>query len=225
MTQTTAKTLSVPFVPSLGAGTTPEDLLSTLEREGTRFYVNEVNWPGRFPYCPLCGGEAAYGEEGIGFHFHVRGLDLRVANLSDNAREWEDSCCEVFLLGKDGRTYFNFETNAAGKVLSAMGEDRHSRQARDKEGMGRIIRYSSLGEVTEEIMRSDAVFVWDIAIFIPFELLGFGKGEVPPSLKGNLYKCADLSSHPHYVSWSPVGTPGPDFHRPEFFGTFILAGR
>ncbi len=88
--------------------------------------------------------------------------------------------------------------------------------------MKKIVRYSSLGEVTEAVTENDAVFVWDIAIFIPFELLGFGKGEVPASLKGNLYKCADMSAHPHYVSWSPIGTPRPDFHCPEYFGTFIL---
>ena len=217
-----AKTLSIPYVPSISGNIAPQGLLSTLDKEGARFFVSEVNWPDSFPYCPICAGEAAYGKEGIAFHFHVRGLDLRVVNLEDNMRQWEDSCCEVFILGKDGKTYFNFETNAAGRVLSAWGEDRRHRTARDADGMKKIVRYSSLGKVTEEITSNDAVFVWDIAIFIPFVLLGFGKGEVPASMKGNLYKCADKSAHPHYVSWSPISTPRPDFHCPEYFGTFIL---
>ena len=25
-------------------------------------------------------------------------------------------------------------------------------------------------------------------------------------------------SLPHYLSWMPIDTPKPDFHRPEFFG-------
>ncbi|MBO7233161.1 MAG: hypothetical protein J6V16_08435, partial [Bacteroidales bacterium] len=24
---------------------------------------------------------------------------------------------------------------------------------------------------------------------------------------------------PHYLSWQPINTEKPDFHRPEFFGT------
>ena len=33
----------------------------------------------------------------------------------------------------------------------------------------------------------------------------------------NLYKCGDNLSHPHFLSWQPIDTPQPDFHRPEFF--------
>ena len=33
----------------------------------------------------------------------------------------------------------------------------------------------------------------------------------------------DKTAHPHYLSWSPIGTEKPDFHRPEFFGELVLA--
>ena len=33
----------------------------------------------------------------------------------------------------------------------------------------------------------------------------------------NLYKCGDNLSHPHFLSWRPIATEKPDFHRPEFF--------
>ena len=36
------------------------------------------------------------------------------------------------------------------------------------------------------------------------------------------YKCGDKTAHPHFLSWNPVGTPAPDFHRPDFFGELIL---
>ena len=35
--------------------------------------------------------------------------------------------------------------------------------------------------------------------------------------RGNFYKCADESSHPHWASWRPIGEKL-DFHTPEFFG-------
>jgi len=37
--------------------------------------------------------------------------------------------------------------------------------------------------------------------------------------RANLYKCADLCSHPHWLTWSFVDRSQPDFHRKEFFGT------
>ncbi|MDE5921249.1 MAG: hypothetical protein K2G82_06535, partial [Paramuribaculum sp.] len=30
------------------------------------------------------------------------------------------------------------------------------------------------------------------------------------------------TSEPHYLSWAPITTPQPDFHRPEFFGNITL---
>ncbi len=41
-------------------------------------------------------------------------------------------------------------------------------------------------------------------------------------LRANFYCCGDLTPRPCYAAWSPVLTPAPDFHRPEFFGTLIL---
>jgi hypothetical protein len=40
------------------------------------------------------------------------------------------------------------------------------------------------------------------------------------TLRGNLYKCADKSKTPHYLSAFPIETEKPDFHRPEFFQEF-----
>ncbi len=44
----------------------------------------------------------------------------------------------------------------------------------------------------------------------------------PVVMAGNLNKCASATSAPHYLSWNPIDTPTPDFHRPEFFGKIIL---
>ena len=36
--------------------------------------------------------------------------------------------------------------------------------------------------------------------------------------RANFYKCADKTSHPHWLTWSVVDKPRPDFHVPQFFG-------
>lgn len=34
---------------------------------------------------------------------------------------------------------------------------------------------------------------------------------------GNFYKCGDELPQPHFISWSPIGHPTPNFHLPAFF--------
>ena len=35
--------------------------------------------------------------------------------------------------------------------------------------------------------------------------------------RGNFYKCGDGLAVPHFVTFAPISTPKPDYHRPEFF--------
>ena len=37
--------------------------------------------------------------------------------------------------------------------------------------------------------------------------------------RANFYKCADHTSHPHWLSWSVIGSGKFEFHVPEYFGT------
>ena len=47
----------------------------------------------------------------------------------------------------------------------------------------------------------------------------FGHGY---TFRGNFYKCGDETAIPHYGMWNPVGTENADFHRPEYFGDFVI---
>jgi len=38
------------------------------------------------------------------------------------------------------------------------------------------------------------------------------------TVRANFYKCGDELQTPHFLSWNPVRTERPDFHRPDFFG-------
>ena len=61
-----------------------------------------------------------------------------------------------------------------------------------------------------------------MTVLIPFELVGVDPENLPEKLRATFYKCGDKTAHPHFLSWNPVGTPAPDFHRPDFFGELIL---
>ena len=210
----TRKSLIVPLIDLEN-----QDLDTALELSGARFDVDCVNWPEAFPYAPLCGGRVARTRDALVVDFRVSGLDLRARNTADNGRQWEDSCVEVFIQDPDGAPYYNFEINALGKVLACKGPERHNRTPRPAEEMEQILR---LTQMEGGPLEQEGIHTWRVGVVIPFRLLGIDPERLPRSIRANFYKCGDKTAHPHFLSWSPVETPKPDFHRPEFFGELIL---
>lgn len=215
-----SKRLNVPFIEGLGAMSLDE-LRQTLERSGAGFSVRENNWPDSFPYEPSCEGSIAHSGKHLAVVFKVQGLDLRAAALEDGGNCWEDSCCEFFIAHPTDGTYYNFEMNCIGTLLCSKRRSRSESSPLSPEALKTVIRHSSLERKTYD--ETGSIHSWTVAMLVPFELVGLDGSALPESLKGNFYKCADLTAHPHYLSWSPISTPSPDFHRPEFFGEFLLS--
>ena len=207
-------TINVPFV-----NLDNQTLDTALELGGARFDVACVNWPETFPYAPLCSGRVARTKDALVVDFRVSGLDLRAQNMEDNGRQWEDSCVEVFIKDPNKADYYNFEINALGKVLACYGPVREGRTRRPQEQMKKILRFAHREGGP---MDKDGIQTWRVGVVIPFELIGVDPGNLPHSIRANFYKCGDKTAHPHYLSWSPIDTPKPDFHRPEFFGELLL---
>ena len=57
-------------------------------------------------------------------------------------------------------------------------------------------------------------------IKIPTDVFIYDKPKSFAGLKAtaNFMKCGDETSDPHFVTWAPIATENPDYHRPEFFG-------
>lgn len=215
----TVKRIRVPFIEGL-ENMTLQELDLAMEKSAAKFAVCENNWPKEAPYTPDCNGSIARTASHLAVMFHVRGLDLRATQIEDNGRSWEDSCCEFFVTDPYDGTYYNFELTCIGSLLSSKRKSRLDSVLREKEDVARVIRHSSLAHEETEI--SDRIFSWTVAMLIPYDLIGIDRDNVPVSVRGNFYKCGDLTDHPHFLSWNPIGTPKPDFHRPEYFGELIL---
>lgn len=155
--------------------------------------------------------------------------DPRAVYTEYNQPVYTDSCLEFFAAWVDGDSrYMNMEMNARGTLLSCLGPGRGDRiPVADLTG-GRIPTVT--GSLTEGDSLSTggchAPDWWHVTALIPTTLLArvygvpetrFGPGM---TFRGNFYKCGDETPIPHYGMWNPVGTEKPDFHRPEFFGTF-----
>jgi len=67
-----------------------------------------------------------------------------------------------------------------------------------------------------------APVTWTVAYRLPVDLLKKYCQVITPapqvSWRANFYKCADKTSHPHWLTWSLVNFPKPNFHLPQSFG-------
>lgn len=191
-----------------------------------------VNWPKEFPYAPKMEVALAHTGDSLLLHYRVEEDCIRAAAEADGGRVWEDSCCEIFLQPSSPIThhptpYFNIECNCAGTLLIGKGEDRHDRQPATAATLQSANRWSSLMKTAVSgengcytIPLKDGKFTWHMALVVPATAL-FDSGITDFSgqtLRGNIYKCGDCLTTPHFLSLFPIETAQPDFHRPEFFG-------
>lgn len=209
---------ALPIIPLLQTEVKPdsltdEELFEEVALQGALFRIDTINWPD-FPYAPKVSARLAHDGSRLYILYDVTEKNLRVAALDDNGPVWEDSCVEFFVADPDGRHYYNFETNAAGTALASKRLSREDCRHFNPEQMARILRRPTIARRAVDF--SDECGVrWELLVAVPFSLMGFDA--TPLRLRINLYKCGDRTATPHFLSWAPIQTPAPDFHRPEFF--------
>lgn len=125
-----------------------------------------------------------------------------------------DSCLEFFFCPITGDTrYFNIEYNPNACMYLGFGD------------IGRLVRL-----VPDEAMfRPQVAFTddgWRITYQIPISFIQHFfpafRAESGASIRANCYKCGDLTVQPHYLSWNPMTSETPAFHRPNDFGLMHL---
>ncbi|MDR1344469.1 MAG: hypothetical protein LBJ39_03860 [Tannerellaceae bacterium] len=208
------KNLRIPYLPALDV----LDLSSVgflLENKSQRVYVNVLNWP-EYSYMPIAVADIARSNSGLYIRFFVRGNSLKAAYADDNSPVHKDSCVEFFMKKTDEESYINFEFNCIGACNAARRTGRERATSFSKEDYSLIRRYSNIER--KAFPEKKGVYEWELVIAIPFGLMGLDAGDLPEKIMGNFYKCADETASPHYLSWNPIDTPEPDFHRPEYFG-------
>ncbi|MEA2012519.1 MAG: carbohydrate-binding family 9-like protein [Verrucomicrobiota bacterium] len=174
-----------------------------------------------------------YKDDAIYVNFHVKDRYVKSVHTDYGASVCRDSCVEFFIQPKEDAGYFNFEVNCGGCLhLSYIKDCTRTKDGFkdfsmvDKDIANKIKIYHSMPEtVFEEI--TDPV-EWDIALEIPFSVFEYYIGSLTidekSHWKGNLYKCADDTSHPHWLTWAPV-MGKLNFHKPEYFQTFKFEKR
>lgn len=126
-----------------------------------------------------------------------------------------DSCLEFFFAPEAGDSrYFNFEFNPLGALNLGFG------------GL-RPTRVRQIVKKPEELFQAEPFATeggWGIQYQVPEEFVRryFPQFRLAGEGACNFYKCGDETVKPHFLSWSPMTTATPDFHRRQDFGVLIF---
>lgn len=182
------------------------------------------NYMGNKPeHFPKTQAKLLYDDENLYVFFRVEDQYIRAVADRIHGRVCRDSCVEFFFTpdAELADIYFNLETNCGGTMLFRYNDKNNSVEKYvDLEDCKKIKIYHSQPEIiSEEVVES---VTWTLSYKLPFEVIAkyskMTKPQTGVTWKANFYKCADKTSHPHWLTWSFIDNPTPNFHLPQFFG-------
>lgn len=178
---------------------------------------------------PRTQAKLLYDDNNIYVIFRVEDRYVRAVASEHHGMVCRDSCVEFFFtLGSDiGDGYFNLETNCIGTILCFHQTGREQNQRKlTAQQLDRIEIATTLPRRVIEPEVPGPV-TWTLEYRLPLRILIDYCKLIRPAAgvkwRANFYKCADKTSHPHWLSWSRIDRYIPDFHRPEYFGTLEFA--
>ena len=187
-----------------------------ITKEASTIALASQNWPSLFPYKPDVQLTLYHSDSMLHLHFRVKQDGVRSFCKSDKERGWEYSCVEFFFMPDGSEVYYNLECTCTGKIYLCSGKDRHGRVPLSDEAYASVIRTCSLGD--EAFGYKEGECEWEVKLDVPASVYGL-KSFKGCKGKGNFYSCGDGLPVRHYLSWAPIPTEKPDYHRPEYFET------
>ena len=183
---------------------------------------------GKIPsFKPGVEAKMMYDDNNIYVIFRVKDKHVRSLVQEYNGNVSGDACVEFFFAPDVAlpAEYFNLEVNAGGTpLIFYVTKPWTGFNKLDVEDIKQIeIAHSLPARIDPEI--SEAV-TWTLEYRVPFSMLRKFSAITKPASgvkwRGNFYKTASESSNPHWITWSYVNNPQPNFHLPQFFGTLIF---
>ena len=160
--------------------------------------------------------QICYDEEALYLYMRAVEREVRAEHRGPLCPVCEDSCMEFFFSPEGDDRYINVELNPNGCSFIGIGTGRADRVRITLEQEAEVLQ-------TQTARTPDG---WELTYRLPltflrvlYPALSLTPGTV---LRANCYKCGDLTPEPHYLSWNPVTSAKPDFHRPCDFGRMVL---
>ncbi|HOW18141.1 MAG TPA: carbohydrate-binding family 9-like protein [Phycisphaerae bacterium] len=176
-------------------------------------------------HFPRTQARLVYDDEAIYVIFRVEDRYVRAVAQKHHDAVCRDSCVEFFFTPGDDTAagYFNMEMNCGGTTyFDFQVIPRKNAIPIAPADLERVRIAHVLPKIVEPEIAGPTT--WTVEYRIPFDILpryypGAKKPAPGVTWRANFYKCGDDTSHPHWLTWSYVDRPKPDFHVPSSFGT------
>jgi hypothetical protein len=178
-------------------------------------------------FFPATEAKVRYDQENIYVIFRVKDQFVKCEVKDYNGPVYKDSCVEFFFSPDQANplNYFNVEINCGGTILTHYVNGATKKHTLlEVEDLKKIEIAHTLPKVIENEITKP--ITWYIEYKIPLAVLEkYANVSRPQSgvvWKANFFKTASTTSNPHYLTWSYVNHPKPNFHLPEYFGTLVF---
>ena len=155
---------------------------------------------------PRTQAKLLFNDHGLFVHFRVEDRFVRSLQRKHQSVVAADSCVEFFFKPRHESGHFNIETNCGGTMFFRYhGQD--SQRVIPLEDIQRMRIFHTMPKVVDPEITNQVK--WRLSYFIPFNLLARYLevedviGAVP--WRANLYKGAEINSHPHWGAWQNIG--------------------
>lgn len=160
--------------------------------------------------------QLCYDENSLFVKLAAKESDIRAEYTNPLDQPCEDSCLEFFFSPMEGdNRYINIELNPNCCMYLGIGSSLDNLIRMLPEGWD---PFSAKAERT-----SDG---WELTYQIPFSFIkclfpdfSVSSGK---TMRGNFYKCGDLTKEEHYFTWNKITGDVISFHRPCDFGLLIF---
>ena len=189
--------------------------------------TDTLDW-GKIPTAPIdiqlqnepvhisASAQLCYDEDFLYVHLTAKEEHIRAEYTGPLDAPCEDSCLEFFFCPNyDDDRYFNIEYNPNCCVYLGIASCLNDLVRLVPEfGMP----FSPVANRTKD--------GWEITYQIPFEFVRRFFPDFSPvsgtKMRGNFYKCGDLTVQEHYLCWNPISGTEISFHRPCDFGVLVF---
>ncbi len=178
-------------------------------------------------FTPNAQAKMMYDDNNLYVIFRVRDKYVRCRITEYNGPVYDEPAVEFFFSPDPefpGR-YFNLEINCGGTPLMHYNDyDKKEKQLLDVEDIKKVEIAHSLPRIVDPEI--PVPVTWTIEYRIPLEMLEKYATVVHPQpgieWRANFYKIAEKGTNVHFLTWSEVDNPVPNFHLPQFFGTLVF---
>ena len=176
----------------------------------------DISWHYKTDPCGISAqAQVCYDDSALYVRLSAVEKYIRAEHMGPLGEICEDSCLEFFFSPIAGdQRYFNIESNPNGALYLGFASNVHNLQ--------RLIPEEPV--IIPKPIRTENG--WEVTYQVPYAFIRQFFPDFAPvsgyAMRGNFFKCAELSKQPHFLCWCPVPSPPCAFHTPEYFGTLIF---